>query len=408
MKYRIVIRAFTLRRDIGISYILAEILRKAGCEVYISCCRNYTNALVKWKPHAVIINTVGAVDTSKRLAPDAKIILWPGEGSEPIDRGDAYHFARLGNFKDIDLVLLWGKANLDAFENRFGKNDCKLKVCGNPKFDLIKFSPSPVKRNTIGIIGRFGEINLYDKKPGIFILMNTDHLDVFKMICDQFVTVIKLIDFIVKNTDFNVSIRPHPHEAPEGYSRIYDEFGDRVEVDSSYEFSPWASRQKMLIGTASSSFLEAYLLKIPVISIDRLSGADKTVEEKCKSNTMLYSMSINPSSFEELCQLVKSEPKPASDIKEIDDFLKYFSEWPHDGSAIKKAADTILSLLRGSKFRFHMNYPIEYIDLIDWYYFWKSTLLGGTNHPNFNYKNGYHKMPPEYKTIIQNVMSCRD
>lgn len=404
MKYRILIRAFTLRRDIGVSYVLAELLRKQGCDVYIACCRNYARMLAKWKPHAVIINTTGAVETTKRISPHTKIIHFPGEGGEAIDGGDIAALKRLGTYDLIDLLLLWGNITQDAMHKNFAGNLDKLKVCGNGRLDLIKFAPPVEKRNTIGFIGRFANLNYYDKRPTIFTLVDPNFLENVRSECTQFVAMCKNIEHIVKSTSLNVSIRPHPLEAPEGYFRLKEEYGERVEIDDTYEFSYWASKQKMMIGTASSGFLEAYLLKIPVITIDKITGADKLTEEKYKLNMMLYDMSYLPTTQEELFELVQKDLTPICNVPSVDSFLRVYENWPYEGSSLAKSAYEIISFLERQKFPSLPHYPKFTLDAHDWYYFWKSTLFGGSNHPNFNYREGYHRIPSHYDQIVDNII----
>ena len=81
-KFRIVIRAFTLRRDISSALILKELLEQRGCEVFLANSSNFEWVTKLWKPHCVVINTVSRIRMAAELAPDAAIIQWPGEGSE--------------------------------------------------------------------------------------------------------------------------------------------------------------------------------------------------------------------------------------------------------------------------------------------------------------------------------------
>ena len=71
MKKRIVIRAFTLRRDVAAAAVLAKLLERMGCEVMIASTRNFRRILKLWKPHAVLLNTVSEVETCMELTPEA-------------------------------------------------------------------------------------------------------------------------------------------------------------------------------------------------------------------------------------------------------------------------------------------------------------------------------------------------
>ena len=57
--FRILIRAFTARRDVMHSMILARLLENDGNEVIVSSIRQFEFAVKFWKPHAIIFNIQG-------------------------------------------------------------------------------------------------------------------------------------------------------------------------------------------------------------------------------------------------------------------------------------------------------------------------------------------------------------
>ena len=84
--------------------------------------------------------------------------------------------------------------------------------------------------------------------------------------------MINLIHRIIDETEYNISIRPHPLEAPEGYDFMLTKkpFKGRVEIDDSLDLAHWTAQQKVIVAPSSTSFFESYLLDIPVINIDYL------------------------------------------------------------------------------------------------------------------------------------------
>ena len=89
MKYRVVIRAFTLRRDLGWAILVKKALELKGAEVIIACSRNFSWIIKVWKPHVVVFNTIGQIENSRKNAPRSMLVHWPGEGGEPWEHCDA-------------------------------------------------------------------------------------------------------------------------------------------------------------------------------------------------------------------------------------------------------------------------------------------------------------------------------
>ena len=79
---RIVIRAFTLRRDGALSILLEKELTRLGCSVIVASSRDFVRTMKYWNPNAVVVNTVGQVERSRELAPDAAVVMMPGEGGK--------------------------------------------------------------------------------------------------------------------------------------------------------------------------------------------------------------------------------------------------------------------------------------------------------------------------------------
>ena len=104
--FRILIRAFTARRDVMHSMILARLLENDGNEVIVSSIRQFEFAVKFWKPHAIIFNIQGLSEYLKRISPDSVRILVPGEGGE---FGKAIEiFSEVINF-DQNWAEAWNK-----------------------------------------------------------------------------------------------------------------------------------------------------------------------------------------------------------------------------------------------------------------------------------------------------------
>ena len=147
--YRILIRAFTCRRDVAYSLLLKSILEKMGSKVIVSSLRQFETAIKLWKPHAVIVNVQGVSVRVKELMKDTFVILVPGEGGEIGKNSIAQIWKTLPSefLNTTDLTFFWNKMSMEECKRTFPhikKN--KLILSGNPKFDLIKFLPKKKKK----------------------------------------------------------------------------------------------------------------------------------------------------------------------------------------------------------------------------------------------------------------------
>lgn len=418
MKYRIAIRAFTLRRDLPHSYVLSKVLEKMGCETVICCTRNYETILKYWKPHAVVINTIGKINPTLEVAPNTQIIVWPAEGA----MAPEYSVAGLlrkqpeGTYDKVSLYLLWGEFTKRAFLKFFPPEiEKKIVICGHPKLDLIKYRTLPKldpSQKSIGFLMKFPSINFYNRKPSITpLIQNPENGEkMLKMHIDQFLLMLKTIEKLIAKGGYRISIRPHPLEAPEGYAELLKKYPVApIEIDDSMDFADWAARQKVILTPASSSFIDLSLLKVPLISIDHIFlDKHKVIEEMNKkvAMTSLEGASYKPGSFDELLSLLDSDLPPLPDPPEMETYNKDVYDWPSDLSAIKRAAMAIVNHLMASKLKESPHVPLSLLEIYDWYRFYLAKYLAGEYHENFNYKKGYHKIPAYYEEIVDNIMKA--
>jgi hypothetical protein len=110
--------------------------------------------------------------------------------------------------------------------------------------------------------------------------------------------------------------------------------------------------------------------------------------------------------MDELFDILTSDlPRNFKKVDELDEHLKDFHDVPREGSSMNESVDEIMKLLKSESFKPKLHYPKVYLNGKDWYRFSKSNLFGATNHANFNYKSGYHKMPNYYNDIVENIIN---
>jgi len=408
-KYRVVIRAFTLRRDVGAAIILAQVLEAKDCAVLVACSRNFTDILTNWRPHAVIINTNSQIRIVKRIAPEALLICLHGEGAQDKDTSYVKAFgADPEIYEQLDRVLIWGRRVRPWFDEFLPgySHDEEVHLCGNPRFDLIKFNPAmtdgSIRREGIGVTGRFHQLNYFDGRPTIYALMKEENLEPVVKQAEGFALVAKTLRFLSTATDARISIRPHPMEAPEGYEHIRKHISNRIEVDQSLDFVDWAVWQKVIIMPSSTSFLEAYLLGTPLINISRITDGSGRADEPLAAMSM--TLALLPGSFDELLTMLNGELPEPRRIDEIDHQLDHVHDWFFEGSAVLRCANVILDALRERSFPRWLHWPKSIIEMKDEIRF-RRVIKREPLHPNFSYKSGYHKVPAHYRTVVDNILA---
>ena len=408
-KYKIVIRAFTLRRDVAVSVILAKILESKGCDVVIASCRDFTRLIKYWNPDAIIINTIGQINNCANHAPEAAIILFGGEGGNKKEASEAKIFStNISAYEKVDKVLLWG-AESEKFFHEFLPNadHSKLSICGNPRLDLAKYSQikNDCRRKTIGFIGRYHTLNRYNRVPAIFSMQNYSKKAGVTWQVENYFAMINLIHRIIDETEYNISIRPHPLEAPEGYDFMLTKkpFKGRVEIDDSLDLAHWTAQQKVIVAPSSTSFFESYLLDIPVINIDYLTNNSERIKGLTPNAALSQCVSYNPDSFDEAINLLSRDDLISMTDESVDEHLDTYHGWKVSGSSIKRSANEIVNCLKSRKRPAGFWLPYLLLDFIDTNYYkrevWRDPL-----HINFNYYKRFHVMPKYYNNIVSDIL----
>lgn len=408
-KPRIVIRAFTLRRDAATALLLARQLEQRGCDVIVASSRDFVRTMRFWKPDVAVINTVGQIERCTQLAPDASIVMLPGEGANARKHCDAVLLVDMpGAYEKVDRYLLWGKATEGYFRELLPDEDHeKLVICGNPRFDLVKFNTDllniPADKKTIGFIGRYHVLNRYNAVPAIFSMQRPEKREGVLWQVENFFCTITLMRRIIEETDFQISIRPHPLEAPEGYSFMEEDiFAGRVEVDDSVDVAAWTARQRVIVAPSSQSFYEAYLLGVPVVNIDPLTGNAERIRKITPNAALSQLVSYNPNSYDEAVELICRNLEPKSGNTVIDQHLEEYHEWSAPASSTRQVAEAIMDVVRSRQPQSGYRMPSVAMDLWDRVSFFRASRREPL-HANFSYHRHFHRPPDYFETIIDNI-----
>ena len=416
MKFRILIRAFTARRDVMSFLVIAKLLERKNCDVIISSLRSFDFYIKFWKPHAIIFNTQADSLSIKEKSPSSKIIFVPGEGAELHENSIASLWNDLGidHYNSVDLTFLWSKYSLNECRNKlkiFDKN--KFFVSGNPKLDIIKFNKPVNKRKkikTVGISCRFSTINHHEGIPVIRTLLpNRETATNFSFASMfSFHTMMIVIDNLLKQTELEINIRPHPNEAADNYFNyilpFFKRYKKRIKINSSLCLVDWIKEIDVMLSTTSTSIYEATLLNIPVISIDKLSPSEiYSAKESDQSKDFINSLT-NPKSIDGLVDLLtKSNSIKKSSSPVIMKHLKKLHLWPRKQSACLIIANEISSFLKKKRFKKKFFIPKRILLFIDKIKF-KRAMKINPLHWNFNYSETYYKTPKDFNYIINSIL----
>jgi surface carbohydrate biosynthesis protein len=416
MSCRVVIRAFTLRRDLGWAILLKNSLELDGADVIIACSRNYSWIIRVWKPHVVIFNTVGQVENSRNNAPNSKLVHWPAEGGEPWRHCDARILSeRPQLFDDLAAVFVWGEDSLNQYKRAFpSKSLGKVMLCGNPRLDVIKYGAQLITEGakSIGFATRFNSICHFDGRPTLYTLTRSGNRESVIGQVNGLVTTIGLIKLVLEKTDYPISIRPHPLEAPEYYEQYIKKLAPtRINIDTGFDFALWVKRQNVVIAPTSSSFVESYILQKPVINTDVLSGTQELGSEMNEYSSFTghrntYAPATEEAFLSLLNQIVEKNIKASKPNTDMDTHLEYTHSWPRDYSSIQKGATKIITIAKANKAVpkwWPVRWAIELKDNRDF----SRRISDEPLHGNKNYHKNYHKVDPVYGRITKKIRSFK-
>jgi surface carbohydrate biosynthesis protein len=409
-KYRVVIRAFTLRRDMSSTILVKQQLERLGCLVFLASSRNYFAVLKRWRPHAVIVNSESVVLKTREIMPEGIVTLWHGEGGEAREFSEAMT-SKLnpGLYDHIDQVFTWGARQNRFFEELSLEAKRNWMVVGSPRLELAKFNPDLIQlrrdSRSVGLPTRFSGINQCEGYPVFRTLDNPDMEWEILHQTKAYATLVRGVEHILAKTDMNISIRPHPTENPYSYRYLQRRNPKRIEIDTSYDFAAWAARQKAIVGPSSNSILEAYVLRVPTINIETLAGVGESFETQGSAYDNLMAAqkgSYVPHNVDELIDLLGSDLVVRPREPAVDELLREVHNWYSDRSATKTVAEWIAEAMRRGSRRPVPYLPKPIIHAEDGLRF-ANGWLRNRLITNFNFQYGYHEIPDYYTDLIANI-----
>ena len=183
-------------------------------------------------------------------------------------------------------------------------------------------------------------------------------------------------------------------------------FKGRVEIDDTLDLAAWTARQRVIVAPCSPSFHESYILGVPVINIEPLTGTLETTRKLMNLATLSILVSYNPATYDEAMELIKRDLKAKKGNRTVDEHLDEYHNWFSQHSAIKRGAETIMGMLEKRRRANGVRVPAGVLDLWDRASFALARLREPL-HPNFNYHKNFHPTPTYFDRIVDNVLDGR-
>jgi len=381
--------ADSLRRDFSTCYIIEQELQALGYKTFICSRRNLLKVMRFVLPAKLFI--IGQINmfTSPAFVQavrkaQGEIIFMPAEGFAANEEYDVM-YPKDVDYSLINALLFWGENSKQWFvDNRTIDDQAKLIRAGYARLPIAKEYASLTRKNAkkIGFVGRFPAINdLYGRSIMEFFLIEPTLRGRSQLAgrlnseSEAMQCYLDLFDFVINETDYSISFRPHPNEDTSTYQVLIDRYQGRIEINDVYDVAEWMSECSAIIGLASSSFIDAHLAGTPVICLDKLLGSQAStlhfdpalvwMYESChlpdnldQAKALLTDDSLEPVASDVFIKLIDDDFRGDTDIV-FDRVLAEISKKPLNAKAtdvillpLLKAADFLLAslqYLRGNK-----------------------------------------------------------
>jgi surface carbohydrate biosynthesis protein len=286
------------RRELTGKILLSLRLAKRGHSIFLGSMDQYT-AIDQIKPDVCFdlsaVNREGRRSRLRRLKQcGVTTIILDTEGSA---------FGELDNFRPrvsneilryTDFYCAWGSKSADIALDEKKDSDTKVRITGNPRFDLLQ---EPIRQVY------FSEAENIYKKYGDYILFNTNfsinHVDIdhnkqfaltdptkkYKkqsILIGEFISAIGVLSREL--TDHSIVVRPHPSEDSSLYQRLLNPY-ENVFVEKKGEVRPWIMASDAVIHNSCTTGVTSALLGTPVFAYIpqdiTLSSIPNEVSRKC-------------------------------------------------------------------------------------------------------------------------------
>lgn len=310
------------KRDSTVAILIKELLSRKKQLSFISSRRNFSTILRLITPANVIV--IGQINilydliyTGKVLKKEFKgmnIYFYPSEGYA-MEHEYTLMYPDRYQYNDVQKIFFWGQESLKWMADHVNIKREILDNTGYPRLKMgrIYAGLQNSKCRKIGFVGRFPMLNdLYGVLSMKYLLAEFANgkpyraLQVARLEAEGRTVPIMLrtIKFIMEQTDYSVSFRPHPNEDRRSYGILKEFFGERMDVSEEVDAAEWMAGCSKIVGLASSSYIDASLVNVPVICLDKLSNVLEETTKYEPALKLIYEVAYLPETFEELTSLI--------------------------------------------------------------------------------------------------------
>jgi hypothetical protein len=240
------------------------------------------------------------------------------------------------NVEKVAAFCFWGHQVKNVVTQYFPELKSISHVIGHPRHDGsiiskdIKYINDEDK--SIGIFTRFHMLNDYQNKSSaenLISIYNSEQRlnyensttgdslklegrgtdgpgDLFNDAIDFYFTL-KIIDLLIDQGK-SVSLKIHPRENPVIYQKYFKNNYNQIKIEKVFTpFTHWATKQKVVIGPASTSFYDCFLLgTLPICTVNLDPHRNLRIKSGFEENNNVMNYVYKPKSIGELMDLVNS------------------------------------------------------------------------------------------------------
>lgn len=407
--------ADSLRRDLSTCLILEKALQSRGYSTFICSRRNFQRFTRFVLPSKLLL--VGQVEMcaappfyQEMQQAGAEIYLVPSEGFASHEYYVLMYPEKI-EYDPLKAIFFWGELPRKWFlEHRKITDTKKLVRAGSTRVSIAKQYRKIIKHDgrRVGFLGRFSTLNdIYGRNLARLLMYDATKSERAQFIgrvsaeMGAFAGYLELFDYIVNNTDYRISVRPHPNEDIATYNLLVDRYKGRFEIDGAIDVAEWMSSCKAIIGLSSTAFPDAYVAQTPVICLDKMLGTQDATLDYESYMKYMYMCSYLPASLEELKELLKRDQLPPVATNE---FLEFFENYYLGDTEI--VFDTIIEAASKN----HVKTGI--FDLLILAMLRVVDFAMATRHKimkkkslTFDYSRHYHKTSNTLKTVSDAIIS---
>jgi hypothetical protein len=415
----------SLRREKSISCLIKNVLEKIGYNVFLTSRRNLRLLSIGlftkiFRPSSIILSHVGGTFTKDELykmSQKSSLFLLMPEGFVD-DVNLELAFPIDFDYRVFSAIFVWGNHVKNwLIKNRNLSKD-KIVVAGFHRFDLYGLHDdfldeltSKTSKKSIGFIGELCTIDTFDKRNLLAEIVGSIDIwyDVIGCVSDQVKILVlysKIFDYVYKKTDYIMSYRPHPNESVDSKNLFKSKYGDRFSVSVEEDFNSWVLSQDIIISPASTSYVDAYILGKPVISIRKAINAGKWDPSMVTATEAFDEYAYTPNDFKELVDLLTVDNLKPRESKKTQDILRDYYDWPRDDYVTEEIVKTVMKYNPIKKHNIVGKLLIKFLSIADYYFFTLRRLKDKKKVEVFyNYNSHYHKCPEYVKTLSDKIVA---